>query len=421
VTGFAWGALLVCGVVSGLALCAAIVSPRPLDRMYWALTLLFAVVGTGSFLVLSRTSGRLDSSIAALFLDLGAALGGFALGAALLPTLTRPRSRREAPDPTGTGTGTGSPLCVVVLADAEPELYDPVTVTVGFADLEDADVPVPPEAARVFAYVAEKARYSSVGLSPSRPTVTSVASSLDLALRERGISADVTVAFCVPPLALGDVVAARAESGTPHIVVVTLGPAKTRTLEGAERTLSLSRLRDTGTAVSFASALWSSECLAREVADRIVGGLAGGISPADGVVLACPGQPWQWDESHPDATAHETYFCQRVRADLIELGVKESSIRTAYLDWQEPDIEEAVRHLAATGCARVVVAPATAPFESLETLVDLPMTLRHAAEGTGIAAIAVPAWGDTPEVARALADAVEETLADTREDLGSRP
>jgi sirohydrochlorin ferrochelatase len=150
------------------------------------------------------------------------------------------------------------------------------------------------------------------------------------------------------------------------------------------------------------------------VAGKVLAALPRGPRPTDGVVLAGLGQPWQWDRDNPRSCEHETFFLQRVRAALIAAGAPETNVRTAWLDWQDPGVTEVTRHLAALGCERIIVVPATTCADTLETIIDLPAAVEQASVDPGIRVQVLHGWGDEDVVARALTRAALETAQECR-------
>ena len=182
-----WVGLLVGGVLAGAAVCAALVLPRGRDLFAVAAAVVFLALSGASLTAIARMTGRPDAVIVSGFIATAAALGGFSLGAALVPSLARPLPGPTRPE---LGEDIGR-VAVVLLAEGEPEAYDPSLLTAAFADLEETDVPVPPEAARMFVYLSEKARYASVGGSPARAAARTVADILGARLHATRDDVDV--------------------------------------------------------------------------------------------------------------------------------------------------------------------------------------------------------------------------------------
>jgi protoheme ferro-lyase len=410
--GGEWVGLLAGAVLAGAAVCAVLVLPRGRDLFAIAAAVLCLGVSGVSLVLIARAAGRPDTAIAAGFIATAAAIGGFALAAALVPVWTRPHPGAATPQP---GEDNGL-VAVVLLAEGEPERYDPSLLTAAFRDLEETDVPVPPEAARMLVYLSEKTRYASIGGSPARAAARAVAETLAARLRTKRNDIDVLPAWLDPPDRMDDAVAAAAASGYRRIAVVPFGIADSLYLDRAKRSVDDLGLAAAGVRVAYAPPLWSSSAIARAVAGRVLAAVAPAERATTGVVLVGHGQPWQWDREYPAGSEHETYFAQRVRALLLEEGFGQELVRIGWLDWQDPGVSEAVRHLLAFGCRHVVVVPAAMPVETLGTLIDLRGSAEEAVLGTAVRLDVLPAWGDRPAVIAAVAEwagsAIEETADD---------
>jgi protoheme ferro-lyase len=407
-----WVGLLVGGVLAGAAVCGALVLPRGRDMFAVVGAVAFAGVSAASLVAIARMFGRADTVIVAGFIATAATFGGFALTAALLPALTRPRPPATVPD---LGDDNGR-TAVVVLAEGEPEKYDPSLLTAAFSDLEATDVPVPPEAARMFVYLSEKTRYASVGGSPARAAARTIADVVGARLAVTRSDIDVRSAWLDPPERLDHVVATAAGEGYRRIAVVPFGIADSLYLDRAKRSVDDLGLAAKDVRVAYSAPLWSRTGVARAVADTVLASIAPADRATTGVVLVGHGQPWQWDREYPAGSEHETYFAQRVRALLVEAGFGPELVRIGWLDWQDPGVSEAVRHLVAFGCKRVVVVPAAMPVETLGTLIDLRGTAEEAVLGTHVRLDVLPAWGDHPGVVAAVADAAVAAVQETAEE-----
>jgi sirohydrochlorin ferrochelatase len=232
-----------------------------------------------------------------------------------------------------------------------------------------------------------------------------------LAVTRRDI--DVRAAWLDPPDRLDDVVAAAAAEGYRRIAVVPFGIADSMYLDRAKRSVDDLGLAAVGVRIAYSAPLWSRSGVARSVADRVLSSIAPPDRSATGVVLVGHGQPWQWDRDYPAGSEHETYFAQRVRSLLVEEGFGPELVRIGWLDWQDPGVSEAVRHLVAFGCRRVLVVPAAMPVETLGTLIDLRGAAEEAVAGTHVRLDVLPAWGDHPGVVAAVADAAVAAIQET--------
>lgn len=404
-----WTGLLGCAIGAGAAACASLVATQRTAAPLAALTVALGATAVGSLVLLAQTVPRTDRLIAAAFIGAAAFLGGFALAAALLPMLTR---MPPLPAAVSAPTSPRSDPAVIVLADGQPEAYEPTVVTGAFERLRATEVPVPPDAVRVFAYLSERMRYRSAGLSPARPLVRALTARITAGLRERGLEGPVLEAWLHGRPRLADTVAAAAQSGADTVVVALLDIAESPAYEAARAEADAVAPRRGGIRVCYAPPLWSDPTLVRAVADRVLAALPRKPRATDGVVLVADGQPWQWDREWPRSCEQTTFFVQRVRAALVAAGALEANVRSAWLDWQDPGVTEVVRHLAALGCERIVVIPATTPADTLETAIDLPAAVEQAAIDPGIRVEILHGWGDDQVIATALVDAIERTTVE---------
>jgi sirohydrochlorin ferrochelatase len=401
--------LLAAAVISGSFTCLALVLGRSMLAMTVSAAAAAFAVGSWSVYLVERVSGRADSATAAAFLGLAGFLGGFALAAAFVPIMTRPRRLPTAPDPHVDPAG---PPAFVVVADGRPERYDPTVMTETLDLLSDTEVPIPSDTIRVFAYLSERMRYRSAGLDPARHVVREVTQMTMEALRARGLDGPVYEAWLHGMPRLADAVATAMANGSRDIVVVPLEVAETVRLARARTAAEKLAPAHGPVHLAVCPPLWAEPRLVGIVAERIQAALPRGPRATDGAVLVADGQPWQWDREHPASCEHETFFMQRVRQALVNAGMDESHVRTAWLDWQDPGVTEAVRHLAALGCERIVVCPATTPADNLETAVDLPAAVAQAGVDPGVRVEILHGWGADPVVAEVLASAALMTARD---------
>jgi protoheme ferro-lyase len=408
-----WAAMLTAGVACGASACAGLVVPR---RWLWAAGACGVVSIAGLVLSLVgiwTASGGADTRVASAFIALGACGGGFALAAALLPSVARSHAQLPALKP---GPEDGR-VHLIILADAEPETYSPSSITATLQMLADTGVPLPPDSARALVYASERARYHSLGHSPARPQVRALAAATSLCLEGRGVPGQVAVAFCEGEATLAQVMAVEVGEGARRVVVAQASVAERRALDKARRALAALRLDESGVAVHFAPPLWASAEVGSMLARRIVAAFDNGPTETDGVVLVSEGEPPQWRTDFPLTSEQSTFFAQRVRSELVDMGFAEDLVRPAWLEWDEPEVTEVLRHLAAVGCERIVVVPATIMFDTVETSIDLKVAADRAAFESGVTVAVLSAWGDDETVVGVLCDAIGEAAAEFDETL----
>ena len=392
----AWEIVFIAGIAGGAATCAGLVAPRRyLPWLAFAGSIAGAALGAGVVGVWN-TAITPETAVIAAFVGLGAAIGGYALGAAVLPVVTRLHPRPVAID----GAPDDGTVHLVLLADVEPEDYRPGDLTRTLDLYESVDVPLPPYLTRPLVYASEQARYRRVGRSPARDAVRKVASALG-ARPDGETPRGVSVAFCSGGATLAETVASLVGLGGRRIIVVALTVAWTREFDHAVADACDLDLRGRGVELVVTEPLWASQGLAAAAARRALTAF-GENGLEDGVVLVSEGNPWQWDREYPVAAEQSTFFAQRVRSELVEAGLPTDRIRQAWLEWEQPDIPEAVRHLAALGAAQIALVPVDFLVTTLSAAVDLPLAGERATFETGIRIEVVPPLEDEPALISAL-------------------
>lgn len=400
-----WILLMSSAVLGGAVLVAALVVPRSQQYLPIAGAVVTFFGALAGFLDLVAKYGRIDVILAAFFLGLGAFIGGYGLAASLLPAIATRQPRgvepaaavrvpRDAPD-------------IVLLADMEPSTYDPVFTMIEFSEASAAGAPQTPVFVVPFVFAAAKARYTAIGgRSGAQDEAAGIAESLRRLLGAE--AASVTAVSAADPSAAVRLVRSLVAMGGRDLIVSPLGAAVSPRQDAALRAVDALRLSEEGVTVSVAAPLWGSQ----EIVELITRRTVDAVAPAgrSGAVLVCRGLPPLEDRAYPGFRADQTALANRVRSSLLEHGFGESDVRSAWAEWDEPGVTEGVRHLAALGCRNVLVVPVSDPTESITTRFDLPHAARLAE--SRVAWKVLPAWGDSPEVAEALAREARRAAGD---------
>jgi hypothetical protein len=337
-----WAALLIAGISCGMLTCAALIVRSKRLVPVALLATLTASALLASCGAVWRQTPRLDAIIAAGFIALGATVGGYALGSALLYLTVRPTTTRPALTPMPPASDA---VGVIVLSDAEPEQYEPSTVTATLLRHEETGAPLPPELAKPLVYVAERSRYARLGGSPARATVEEIAAALADDLHASHVQATVVPAFSSGG-SLGHAVAQVAASGHRRIIVALLSAARTADISSALSDAGSREGADAGIELEVTDALWCSPRLIEMLAARMAAVVAEAGDEV-GICLVSPGEPDEIQQRDQRALEQTTFFAERLRAELASTGIASERIRRAYLQWEEPDVSEAARHLAA--------------------------------------------------------------------------
>jgi len=397
-----WLLLLVGAGITGCAIAYIMAVPR----RWMLLPFLLAPCGVATVihslgLVSLRDSEPGSTAMAVLLCGTGLS-AGYWLASASLPLYRHLEPGSHGPS----GRVTSSEGAVaVVLSFAVPERYRMSSTASHIRHLHESDALTIPTSALPFVFLSERARYRAVGdYLPARASTYAIAEQMEALLSDTSFRA-VVVAFADGSPTLRQSVIAALDAGARAVSVVTLGPDGS--LPAREAMLDLESPGDRESLpVTCAASIWHSEGLAGRLVERILDTTLGARPEDVGVALVGEGQPAAWEEFDQGWRERENYFNQRVRLLLTEHGIREQHVRTAWLEWQTPDVTEAVRHLAAIGCTRIVVAPSTIPWVGLSSALDLEHMVTSAHVGEQVRTVTLSPWGDDQALAAAAAAAI---------------
>jgi protoheme ferro-lyase len=405
---WSWPALLASGLVAGALLVVLLILPRRWDVVSLVGLAVVLAVGFQAFLSLYTYVLRNDVVLVAVVLSLAMALGGYMLAAALLAR------HRVEPVPSAFADPDvvqADRVGVIVLAAVEPSSYSFRTVAEEFTDLADSEVPLPGDGLLPLFYAARRDSYREVGESDAPAAVRRVARRLERLLEQGDARiGPVSVALVDAAPRLDDAVADMAATGIGTVVVVSLSAGRSFKTDKALSRLDTARSPGSAMRVLYAWPSWSVGRIPELVADRIER-VTHVPRPACGVVLLSAGRPEAWDRTQPDAAIEENFLVQRVRSLLADAGYDTTRIAAASIEWVAPDAGDSATMLVRRGCPQIVVAPVTIPVDGVTTLVDLKHSLHRLRRTANVETTLLPAWGDDPAVAEALASAVREAVA----------
>jgi hypothetical protein len=394
---------------------AALVATMVVHRALVPLAVLVTLGAFGSSLMhLAAVFGRygtVQAVGAGVLFVMGGAGIGYTVAAALLPHLARRPRVPVLPDvPPG-----AEREAIVLIATTEPERYSVRSVAarhvrhIGEAGMDISNTATP------FVFLAEKARYGAVRGKTSGPAVArGIAARVSDALEATGSRAVVSLAWTHEPDSLAQTVARRAAEGIGRIAVVPLGFEDSDEVEHAKAILDRAHPRQHGVHVAFGPPVWHDTTLAERLVSRVLACTRNAEPSATGVVLVGEGVPPEWERRHNAARCDETYFNQRVRLLLGEHGIDDRAIRIGWLDWQMPDVTEAVRHVGALGKTRIVVAPSMIALPTLAATVDLGHAVELARLPREVEVVTLLPWGDDEAFSGAVTRSAMRALESLR-------
>jgi protoheme ferro-lyase len=404
-----WTALVAGSLLAGACMVWLLALKRSRQPLVIALGLLGTVASGYGIAQLVTHYDTPEAIVTLVLITIGCIGGGYGIASSLLANAARRRGKvdlsfADEEDPR-------SDTAVLVVAAVEPQTYDPAAVALELEHYEDAGLQEATVGMTPFMYAAQKARYRAAGgespaFRQAKATVVRLEQQLD-----REAFGWVDLVTCQPKDRLDNAVAHMVRRGFKRVVVGAIGVAESYELDSAKLAVDALRPERHGISVTYASPLWASDTVIEMVAQRIW--VSAATSPeTTGVALIMHGQPDAFQQTHAQFDAEENAFCNRIRMLLVEKGIPESSVRLCWMDWRPPDVTETVRHLAALGCQRILVVPACYTFDSMTTLLDLPMAVRQARVEEQIYVTILAAWGEDPAVAVALAEGVREAAAE---------
>lgn len=395
-----WTAVFIGGLAVGASLVGLLALRRSREPLAFLLGIAGVALGTWGIVEIIDTFRSASMILAAVGLSLASAVGGYALASVLLPSFS-PRPRTPVL-PERVEERTLRPA-VLLLACIEPERYQPSAITREIERLSTAGLPEATVAITPFLYAAQKARYRAMnGTSPSLRQARVVAERLGDRFAD---SVEyVQLVTCVGRDTLDRAVANAASQGVSGVIVAGISVAESYVADRAKSTVDSMRPESHGMDIVYTPPFWGSEALAEHVAEQVW--RARSDPHTTGVALVLHGQPEPWERSHGSFDVQENSFAHRVRMLLAEKGIPQDNVRLCFAEWRVPDVSESVRHLAALGCERVLVCPASFPFESSATRLDLQVGIKQARVEDNVSTVMLNAWGEDPVTTDVLFSAV---------------
>ncbi len=407
-----WIAVVVGPLITGVSLAGLLVVQRNREPLAMLLSLVGVTITVSAVGILAASSSSPAVNIAAGLIALGGFGGGYGLVSALLG-LTRRRCAH-------TFTPPGNPqdrALVLMVADVEAETYEPHEVTRQILEFTEAGLPEASIGVLPFFYASHKARYRAVGgRSPERTQAHALAEQVSDLLDPDLFSGPLLI-NCTDGSALTEAIRTATEHGYRTVVAATPYIAEPLHIDLEKRGVDAARLDPVRPVLTYARPLGDSETIARHLAGRISDMVD--EPSVTGVALVVHGQPGDRERTYAAFEEHENTFANRVRMMVTGDGVDEQHVRLCWDAWRAPDVTETVRHLAALGCTRILVAPIARPFENLETLLELPAAIHQARVGDDVHVVQLPAWKDDPLIAEEIARAIEGAVREIADERGA--
>lgn len=401
-----WFSLISGAIVMGLSLVAILVARRSLEPVFAAVALAAFAGAAWAFGEISIMYDRFDVLLWGLAFGIAAFSGGYALGSTLLASLASGVRRIEPPARLPEDNGAAALLLV---GDVDPDVYDERSTAADLDKLSEEGLLHVSIAILPFLFFAQKARYRAVGgTSPAAKQLDDLAERVANSLAGSAYN-HAEGAWLGGERDVALKVLGLAEKGYRRITVAEVMVAGSLELDEAKRRVDSLRLDELGVSVRYTDELWGSERVAALVASQVMTVMDD--PETSGVVLIGLGQPEERSQSCRSFDEHETSFLNRVRMVLVDRGFSADNVRLSWADWHGPDVTSTVRHLAALGCRRIVVSPTCFPFGTVETMLDMPLSVRQARVDEAVSIVTLPAWHGEPGLVEEIRERAVSVLS----------
>lgn len=402
-----WIGLVTAAMLTGMSVVGILVVKQRAEPLF-ALFAILSLAAVGNLMVeVTRVYGRFDAALYSLAFLIAGAGAGYALASSLLGSMARVPAAPKPPRPPETARGPAA----IIVACHEPETYSPFATASMLRALEEDGLFVSSSGTLPFLFFAQKARYRAIGgTSPSRRQLAALAEKTEHSLPD---TEDVTVywADCTGKERLATRVSDAVSAGHSKVVVVELGVGRSLALSAAEQEVDVMKLDRVGVEVHYSGPVGESDRIISALSRRTTSATPSAIT--SGVVLVGHAQPDAQSRIDPAFDEQETVFLNRMRLMIVEAGVPAQNVRIAWAEWRNPDVTSSVRHLAALGCNRIVVVPATYPLDSIATRLDLELAARQSRIDDSVVVVTMPSWQDDEQVVAEVRERILQELRST--------
>lgn len=396
--------LILGGILSiGLGICLVrYLVAAPLHMAAYLVVCAFLAVGL-ILLVIFGLHG------AARFAGIGIILAGI-IGGYLVTTMIflNQEEVRELPELNLPPAEQRDHTAVIYFTHGEPPAYSATPWIETFKELDADKVSFIPKPFRPFFFLNFRKEYLKVGGSPHNYIHQDMSRSLKEAIQTEG---DDTTRFYMAfldsnPRPDEAVINALNEGANKVVFATVFVTISSHTKAGQDMVDELA-LEKFGVPICFSEPLWNSETLQKMFVGRANENLNGTDKSKVGVLLVGHGQPEDWDKIYPTQTEQEILFRQAIINRLVADGYKAENISLAWMEFKEPEIDQAVQELTGKGIEKLFVFATSISASSLHSLYDIPEAVNNAGMPEGVEVVNLGAWDDDPLVIQAIKERVQ--------------
>ncbi len=396
--------LILSGILSiGLGICLVrYLVAAPLHMAAYLVVCAFLAVGL-ILLVIFGLHG------AARFAGIGIILAGIIAGYLVTTMIFLNQEEvRELPELNLPPAEQRDHTAVIYFTHGEPPAYSATPWIETFKELDADKVSFIPKPFRPFFFLNFRKEYLKVGGSPHNYIHQDMARSLKEAIQTEG---DDTTRFYMAfldsnPRPDEAVINALNEGANKVVFATVFVTISSHTKAGQDMVDELA-LEKFGVPICFSEPLWNSETLQKMFVRRANENLNGTDKSKVGVLLVGHGQPEDWDKIYPTQTEQEILFRQAIINRLVADGYKAENISLAWMEFKEPEIDQAVQELTGKGIEKLFVFATSISASSLHSLYDIPEAVNTAGMPEGVEVVNLGAWDDDPLVIQAIKERVQ--------------
>jgi protoheme ferro-lyase len=304
-------------------------------------------------------------------------------------------------------------LALVVVAQGEPQAYDPGPWLDAFYEFDRDNVPYVPRPLRPFFLARRRREYLERGGSFHNKVQQRIFEKLKKAVQpDLPAGTRSYLAFLDVDPRLQAVLVRALNKGASAVLLAPVCLAEStltrKVWKSAQSVLPAVDPPAPGVRLGMAAPLWDARPLVELFLRRAEGVRLGCERSKLGFVLVGQGQPLEWDHKFPAQVDQETHFRQEVARRLIEAGYPRSNILLAWSEFKEPKVVSALEKLASRRLEKILVFPV---FESADSLASEVHLLRQAAQAhlpSSLQVIHMGAWGEDDLVIEALRQKILE-------------
>lgn len=308
-----------------------------------------------------------------------------------------PQITRQPGDPSNGHTA------VLYYTHGEPPAYSAMPWIETFHELDSDGVSFIPRPFRPFFLYNLRREYLAIGGSAHNKVHQIMLHSLEETMpvaKSRGVR--FYQGFLDNPPRPDEVAIQAVNEGASKLVVMPVFLTDSSHTQAGQEMLEALELEKTGVQVCYASPLWDSPSLRQMFLERAAQNLDGVDKSRVAILLVGHGQPEDWDKIYPTQTEQETLFRQAVREMLIQDGYQPENVVLAWMEFKEPNIQQAVEELFRNGIERLLVFSASISADSIHSDIQVPEAVHSVPNPNNVEIVNLGAWGDDPWVIAAI-------------------